>query len=222
MIYQLPIGMLGSNSYLILNEATQDAALVDPGFTDSDDLWSAIPTDEVRIRFVLNTHGHFDHVAGNGLLRLPDAQLGIHPDDRALLLAGGGADAFGLPTAPSPQPDLDLVEGLTLHLGTTELTVLHTPGHTPGSVCLYVPSEQALLTGDTLFRGGVGRTDLPGGSAQALQRSLGRILELPESTNVYPGHGAATTLQAERATNPWLRSLGRYRLAPPPAGTSTS
>ncbi|MBN1250012.1 MAG: MBL fold metallo-hydrolase [Anaerolineae bacterium] len=207
MILQLPIGMLGSNCYLILDPSTGIAAIVDPGFEDPAPVRDAIDAHRAHVRYILDTHGHFDHIAGNGALACPGVVLGIHPEDRKLLLSGGGAGIFGLPIPSSPEPELALREGTTLSLGAIEVTVLHTPGHTPGSICLYVASDQALLTGDTLFRDGVGRTDLPGGSAQALAASLRRIAELPPETRIYPGHGSATTLARERAHNPWLQAL---------------
>ena len=207
MILRLPIGLLGSNTYLVYDEKNGESTIVDPG-GEIQPLLDEIRQRRVQVRYILNTHAHFDHIAANAAVKAQfDVPLGLHPADRELLLHGGGATLFGLNYVPSPPPDLDLVEGLTLAVGLLYLQVLHTPGHTPGSVCLYIPEEAALLTGDTLFAGSVGRSDLPGGNARQLTESLRRLLDLPPETTVYPGHGAVTTLSAERRHNPWLRQL---------------
>ncbi len=207
MILRLPIGLVGSNTYLVYDEENGDGVIVDPG-GETQPLLDEIGQRRVQVRYILNTHAHFDHVAANAAVKAQfDVPLGLHPADRELLLHGGGAALFGLNYVPSPPPDLDLVEGLGLEIGALHFQVLHTPGHTPGSVCLYIPEESALLTGDTLFAGGVGRTDLPGGNARQLTESLRRLLALPPETTVYPGHGAVTTLRAERHHNPWLQRL---------------
>jgi hydroxyacylglutathione hydrolase len=206
-ILQLPIGLLASNCYLIYNAEGEEAAIVDPGMLDTGPLLQEITKRTLRIRYILNTHGHFDHVAGNGLLAPAEAGLGIHPADRDLLLQGGGSAHFGLTIPPSPEADLDLIDGASLKLGTATLEIIHTPGHTPGCVCLYLPDEAALLTGDTLFAGSVGRTDLPGGDQRKLENSLARLLQLPARTKIYPGHGPATTLDVEKRRNPWLKVL---------------
>jgi hydroxyacylglutathione hydrolase len=216
VIQQHPIGLLGSNCYLIIDPETADAAIVDPGVDDAAPILKIVREQRLNVSAILNTHGHFDHVAGNGLLASPQTRLGCHPADRELLLSGGGSRLFGFNIPPSPRPNLDLVDGLTLTIGKLEITVMHTPGHSPGSICLHVPQDHALLTGDTLFRGGVGRTDLPGGDAHALRTSLARLVSrltpYPEEIHIYPGHGPATTLKQEMATNPWLRAwTGKVR-----------
>jgi hydroxyacylglutathione hydrolase len=214
-IVQLPIGLLGANCYLIYAAEGEEAAVVDPGVLDPRLLLEEIANRDLRVKYLINTHGHFDHVAGNGFLASPEVILGIHPADRDLLLHGGGGPQFGLRIPPSPEPELDLVDGVKLSLGTTTLEVIHTPGHTPGCVCLYLPDEAALLTGDTLFAGSVGRTDLPGGDHHQLETSLARLLLLPPSTRVFPGHGQATTLDVEKRRNPWLKVLDPSRNSTP-------
>lgn len=212
MIIGLPIGMVESNCYLIYDETltageSPNGVVVDPG-GDLRRLFMELARRSVRPRYLLNTHGHFDHTAANAQLQAAfPAPLGLHPGDHALLAAGGGAALFGLTHSSSPAPDLELHDGLILEIGRLHLEVLHTPGHTPGSVCFYCPEEAALLTGDTLFAGDVGRTDLPGGDARQLTASLRRLLALPPETRVLPGHGPASTLEIERRTNPWLRRL---------------
>jgi len=155
---------------------------------------------------VLNTHGHFDHTDANGaVVQATGAPLAIHLLDKPLLQAAGGAAWFGMVAVPSPPPDRDLQDGDELQVGTLCLRVLHTPGHTPGHVCFYEPTEGVLFDGDVLFYRGVGRTDLPGGSWPKLLDSIQRVLfALPDETVVYSGHGPATTIGDEKHLNPWL------------------
>lgn len=207
MIAGLPIGLFESICYLVYDEAAGEGIVVDPG-GDTTPLLGELKRRNLKLKYILNTHGHIDHIAANAyLISATGAPLGLHPDDRDLLAQGGGAGWFDLACVPSPQPTLDLVDGLILEVGTLHLQVLHTPGHTPGSICLYIPEDNTLLTGDTLFKGSVGRTDLPGGNARALTASLRRLITLPPQTTLYPGHGPASTLEIELRTNPWLRRL---------------
>jgi glyoxylase-like metal-dependent hydrolase (beta-lactamase superfamily II) len=161
----------------------------------------------LTIRYVLNTHAHFDHTDGNGaVVEATGAALAIHPLDRPLLEAGGGGAWFGMGTAAGPSPTVDLQSGDQLTVGKLCFEVLHTPGHSPGHVCFYERNEGALFDGDVLFYQGVGRTDLPGGSWPQLMDSIQRVLfALPDGTIVYPGHGPATTVGEEKQLNPWLR-----------------
>lgn len=207
MIIRLPIGLLGSNCYILYDHDQGEGAIVDPGVQDTQALIREIDQHQLRIRTILNTHGHFDHVLANSTLDLPGVDLAIHALDQELLLSGGGATMFGLPFVPSPAPTLLLQDGLILDIGDLQVEVVHTPGHTPGSVCFYVPQDQDLLTGDTLFAGSIGRTDLPGGDQRAMGQSLKRLCKLPGSTRVYPGHGDITTIEHERRVNPYLRHL---------------
>lgn len=207
MIIGLPIGKVGSNTYLVYDEEGGTGVVVDPG-GKLEPLLVEIERHDVEVRYVLNTHAHFDHIAANAkLLAALDVPLGLHPDDEELLTRGGGAEWFNTAYVPSPKPELDLTDGRVLEVGDLHLEVVHTPGHTPGSICLYVREDEALLTGDTLFRGSVGRTDLPGGDARQLTASLRHLLTLPAETKIYPGHGPTTTLERERNANPWLRRL---------------
>jgi len=205
MIVTLPIGMMESNCYLVYDEDSNAGVIIDPG--DPAALIQEIEKRQVNVQFILNTHGHFDHIAGNAALEFLHAPFGLHPADRELLLEGGGALWFGLDYVPAPPPTLELTEGLRLNVGSLHLEVLHTPGHTPGSVCFYIPEEQALITGDLLFAGNVGRSDLPGGAPRVMTQSLKRLLTFPPETRLYPGHGPHTTLTVERRSNPWLRWL---------------
>jgi hydroxyacylglutathione hydrolase len=206
MIVQIPLGILEANCYLVYDEASGEGIIVDPG-GDTTPLRQEIEQRRVKVKAILNTHGHFDHSAGNAELASLNVPLGIHPDDRDLLAEGGGAAWFGFPAIPAMQPTIELTEGFEYAVGNLRLHVLTTPGHTPGSVCFYIPEENALLTGDTLFAGGIGRSDLPGGDPRALTASLARLLTLPPETTIYPGHGPTSTLAQEKRHNPWLRLI---------------
>jgi len=207
MIVRLPLGLLESNTYLIYHPTSRRGVIVDPG-GEVAPLLDEITARGLTIEAVLNTHGHFDHSAANAALcRHLAIPLGLHPADRELLEQGGGAGWFGLDYEASPFPTLLLEDGVSLDFGGLKIEVIHTPGHTPGSVCLYLPEAAALLTGDTLFAGNVGRTDLPGGSARDLTASLKKLVQLPPATRIYPGHGPESTLAEECRRNPWLRRL---------------
>lgn len=199
-----PLGPLDNNTYLIVDEATGEAALVDPSF-DSAALWPEIQKLNVKVRYILNTHGHFDHIIGNKFyVDKTGALLALHRADLELLqsltLQG---EMFGFEAEQSPDPTLWLEDGQTLTLGETPIHVVFTPGHAPGHVTFLV--EDAALAGDCLFAGSIGRTDLPGGSLETLLHSIReRLLTLPDETRVLPGHGETTTIGAERRTNPHL------------------
>jgi glyoxylase-like metal-dependent hydrolase (beta-lactamase superfamily II) len=225
MIVQLPIGILQSNCYLVYDEACREGIIADPGASAAA-LLKEIKQRDLQIRYILNTHGHFDHIIGNAqLVAELNVPLGIHPDDQSLLSNGGGAAYFGMGSVSSPPATLALTDGFTLQIGKLNLRVIHTPGHTPGSVCFFVSedtdivrpssgpkgtlSPHGLITGDTLFAGSVGRTDLPGGNAQTLTKSLNRLLALPPETPIYPGHGPTSTLAQEQRSNPWLKWASR-------------
>jgi glyoxylase-like metal-dependent hydrolase (beta-lactamase superfamily II) len=168
---------------------------------------------EVRVQYVVNTHAHFDHVRANGpllanlrLAQETPPQLVAHAEAIPLLAQGGGASLFGFRITPSPEPDLVVEEGDVLRLGAHDFQVMHTPGHSQGSISLYCAAENVVFVGDVLFRQGVGRYDLPGGSWALLQTSVrSRLYTLPDSTVVYPGHGPATTIGGEKKSNPFVR-----------------
>ena len=203
-IQQYRLGPMGNNTYLIVDEATGESALVDPSF-DSDALWPEIQKNST-LRYLLNTHAHFDHVIGNAFyVTHAGVSLALHRDDLPLLRAlPEQGRMFGVPVEPSPDPSIWLEDGQSLTLGETEIRVLHTPGHSPGGVTFLV--EDAAIVGDCLFAGSIGRTDLPGASQQTLLHSIRtRLLTLPDSTRVLPGHEGATTIGEERSHNPFLR-----------------
>ena len=200
----LPTGPLEVNCYIIGCEETGHAAVIDPG-GHADRILQVLNKHKLKAVMIINTHGHFDHIGANSdLLQATGAELIIHQLDRPLLdRAGEHAASFGLRAEPSPAPSRELLGGETLQLGKLSIQVIHTPGHSPGGVCLYL--EDILLVGDTLFAGSIGRTDLPGGDHQLLISGIKeKLLPLPEETKVYPGHGPMTTIGQEKMYNPFL------------------
>lgn len=206
IVETLPVGLIQTNCYVIGCKETRAGAIIDPG-GNPERILAAVDRHDLMIKYVLNTHAHFDHTEANAeIVRATGAPLAIHPLDRPLLEAAGGAAFFGLRADPGPAPDLELADGDELEIGTLRFQVLHTPGHTPGHVCFYESMEKVLFDGDVLFQRGVGRTDLPGGSWQQLMDSIRRVLfALPDETVVYSGHGGPTTIGEEKRLNPWLQ-----------------
>lgn len=206
IISVLPVGLIQTNCYVVGCEETKEGAIIDPG-GNPDRILAEVDRLGLEIKYILNTHAHFDHTDANGaLVEATGAPLALHPQEHALLEAAGGAALFGLHADPSPAPDLDLQDGDELTVGQLRFEVLHTPGHTPGHVCFHEPNEKILFDGDVLFFRGVGRTDLPGGSWQQLMHSIQDVLfALPDDTVVYSGHGQKTTIGDEKRSNPWLR-----------------
>ncbi len=205
-IHHYPLGPLNNNTYLIIDSVTGVAAIIDPSF-DSEAIWPDVQARRLGMRYVLNTHGHFDHLVGNRFfVDRTGASVALHAADLELLRAlPEQGRAFGFDLEPSPEPSLLLFDGQTISLGHTSICVRHTPGHSPGSVTFVL--EDAAIVGDCLFAGGIGRTDLPGASAETLIGSIRtRILTLPDATRVLPGHGALTTIGAEKETNPYLQA----------------
>lgn len=211
-IKSLTVGLLGTNCYIVACEKSSEAIVIDPGFTE-DELASFIQTinhQGLKIKFIVNTHGHVDHICGNERLKkVTGAKIAIHEKDADMLTdpSTNLSGALGLKEI-SPPTDVLLIDGDTLEFGSLKLRVLHTPGHTRGSICLHDSSNRVVFTGDTLFAGSIGRTDLPGASFKDIMRSIrDKLMVLPDETVVYPGHGEATTIGKERVENPFCVSL---------------
>lgn len=207
MIFEmLSVGPLGTNCFILGCDETKEGVVVDPG-DDAERIVSLVARHGLKVKYIINTHGHFDHVGGNRrLLEATGAELLIHGDDVAMLTrATVVAAMYGLSTENSPRPQRLLEDGMTISFGRHALQVLHTPGHTPGGCSLYLPAQSIVITGDTLFAEGVGRTDFPGSSHEALMASIKeKLFTLPDATKAWPGHGPATTIGHEKRFNPYI------------------
>ncbi len=202
------VGTMGVCCYILSCENTGKAAVVDPG-GDEQRLLDIIKEENLDVVYVIDTHGHPDHVCGNRKLKEgTGAEIIMHEDDDDFFSQPNIKSYFSmLGLEQSPAVDLRVKEGDSISFGDVSLQVIHTPGHTPGGVCLY--NKPDLITGDTLFVGGIGRTDFPGGSHQDLISSIrNKLLILPPETTVWPGHsygGSRSTIEEEARSNPYLR-----------------
>ncbi len=207
----LTVGSMSVCCYVVSCEETGEAMVIDPGGNE-DDILALCEKEKVKVKYIVNTHGHPDHVCGNKKIKeATGADIVMHAED---------ADFFGRPEVteyfsllgmtPSPPVDKTVVEGEMITIGNESLQVLHTPGHTPGGMCLYQAPN--CFTGDTLFVGGVGRTDFPGGDTSTLLKAIEeKLLTLPDETVVWPGHGYGgdtSTIGEEARSNPFLRGGG--------------
>ncbi len=207
MIHEiLPVGPLQCNCSVIGDESTREAMVIDPG-DDIADVLALVRKHNVVVKQIVITHAHIDHVGGAMKLRTATgAPILLNHNDYALLkMLDMQAAWIGLPAPGKVEVDDSVEHDDTLRTGSLCANVLHTPGHTEGSICLYFPAQNKLIAGDTLFAGSIGRTDLPGGSFEKIITSLHeKVLALPDETIVFPGHGPVTTIGEERATNPFL------------------
>ena len=197
-----PFGPWQTNAYLVWDGVTPDALVVDPGMGAAEPLMERVSANGLRLHLIANSHGHIDHIFDDApLMRASAAPLAIHPDDAYRL---EGRNTYGFELEPV-RATRDLRENEQVAIGDLVFDVLHLPGHTEGSVCLYEERRGLLLSGDVLFAGAFGRTDLPGGSDEQMVASLARLArDLPPATRVLPGHGPETTLEREL---PWLRRI---------------
>lgn len=193
-VYTLPLGYYQTNCYVVVPQGKTRCIVIDPGYEGAE-ISRFLTEKGLSLEAILLTHGHFDHVgAVRDLVALTDCAVYLHPEDTAMPPQMTAGPLYY--THP-------LAWGQTLSLLGMQIGVLHTPGHTPGSVCFAI--EDLLFTGDTLFAGSCGRTDLPGGNWFTLSQSLACLRDLKGSYRVFPGHGSATTLEREKAANPYLR-----------------
>ena len=204
MIFKrLVVGPFASNCYIIGSESNKEGVIIDPG-DEAEEILNNVKDLELKTKFIVLTHGHIDHVGA--LKEVKDAtgaEAAIHTDDAKSLNDHSLGRVFGLSYPPPPAPDRLLKGGDSIDIGDLHLLVLHTPGHSPGGICLL--GDGVVFSGDTLFNYGIGRTDLPGGSYSQLMNSIHtKLMILPDNTIVYPGHGPDTTIGTERHSNPFL------------------
>jgi hydroxyacylglutathione hydrolase len=207
MIHEIiPVGPLQCNCSVIGDEGTREALVIDPG-DDIEDVLALIRKHNLRLKQIVITHAHIDHVGGAMKLRAATGSpiLLNHNDHALLQMLDAQAAWIGVEPPGKVEIDQSLGQADLVRAGSLTAEVIHTPGHTEGSICLYFPTERKLIAGDTLFAGSIGRTDLPGGSFEKIIRSLhGKVLALPDETIVVPGHGPLTTIGDERESNPFL------------------
>ena len=207
MIHEiLPVGPLHCNCSVIGDEATHEALVIDPG-DDIEDVLGLIQKHNLKVKQIVITHAHIDHVGGAMKLRAATgAPVLLNQNDYALLkMLDVQAAWIGVKNPGKVDIDQSIGQADTVQAGSLKADVIHTPGHTEGSVCMFFPAERMLIAGDTLFAGSIGRTDLPGGSSEKIIDSLQqKVLALPDDTLVVPGHGPLTTIGEERESNPFL------------------
>jgi glyoxylase-like metal-dependent hydrolase (beta-lactamase superfamily II) len=210
MIHEvLPVGMLACNCSVFGDETTREGLVVDPG-DEIERILEIIGRHGLTVKAIVVTHAHIDHIGGaQKLHRATGAPVYMNLDDEALQDALEiQAEWLGMETPEAVEIDVPANDGDRLVVGATEFHVLHTPGHTRGSISLWIPGEKKLVAGDTLFRDSIGRTDLPGGDGRLILQSIhGKLLGLPEETVVIPGHGEMTTIGREKERNPFLQGM---------------
>ncbi|WP_447970825.1 MBL fold metallo-hydrolase [Nitrospira sp. M1] len=201
-----PVPPLSCNCSILGDPETKQAVVVDPG-GNAERILREVEELGLQVSMILHTHAHFDHFLASGAIQqATEAPIGLHQDDRQLWeMLEVQCQMFGVPYAPVPPPNAWLGDDDAFNIGEAVGTVIHTPGHTPGSLCFYFSQDNLLLSGDTLFRGGIGRTDLWGGDPRAIEESIReRLYTLQENTVVVPGHGRETQIGIERQSNAFI------------------
>ena len=196
-VHMFVVGRLSTNCYVVSCPETAEAIVIDPGFDvafEAEKVTSYVGATSLKVKFIINTHGHADHISGNGILKTKySVPICIHECEANCLTSQGNN------LLPN---NISLENGSLIEFGQVTLKVIHTPGHTPGSISLI--SKGFVFTGDTLFSGGIGRTDFPGGSDIDMKASLLKLMDLPDNYVVYPGHGCISTIGKEKRVNPFL------------------
>lgn len=208
-VHSYVLGPVQTNAYLVSDESSGDAVVVDPAW-DGEFLISEANKFGLKITGIWLTHAHFDHIGGTTAIIegvSPVPLIALHQDDMDLYKFQGGAPFFGMAMDPAPLPEINLFHGQRMKIGGNEFEVRHAPGHTLGHVIFYCESEAVAFSGDVIFRESIGRTDLPGGDYQTLMNSIQeQILTLPDHTRIYTGHGPETNVGLERMSNPFILS----------------
>lgn len=198
------------NTYVIWDDETKETAVIDPGCHDTNEeieLEKFIDRNNLKIKYLINTHCHIDHVFGNAFVKEKYSPIFLAPEEDKFLLhnAVEQGKMFAIDVNPSPEPDEFIYDGMSIKLGNIKNEFLFTPGHTPGEYCIYFEDDKICITGDVLFREGIGRTDLWGGDTNTLLNSIRtRLFTLPDNVVIYPGHGEESTIGHEKTNNPFL------------------
>lgn len=204
IIKELVVGPLMANCFIFGCEETKEAVVIDPG-GDADRILRSLADSELKVKYIINTHGHFDHVSANGTIKdATGADILIHPLDAPMLgMLSSNAAVFGISVENSPPCDQTIEEGDTVSFGKITLKVIHTPGHTPGGISLY--TDKIVFVGDTLFAGSIGRTDFPGGDFNTLISSIKtKLFKMDDDMRVLSGHGPETSIGSEKRFNPFV------------------
>ncbi|MEE8553738.1 MAG: MBL fold metallo-hydrolase [Desulfobacterales bacterium] len=204
IIKDLVVGPLMANCFIFGCNKTKEAVVIDPG-GDADRILLSLADSELKVKYIINTHGHFDHVCGNGKMKdATGADILIHPLDAPMLgMLSSNAAVFGISVENSPPCDQTIEEGETISFGNISLKVTHTPGHTPGGISLY--TDGIVFVGDTLFAGSIGRTDFPGGDFDTLISSIKtKLFNMEDDMRVLSGHGPETSIGKEKRFNPFV------------------
>ncbi len=209
IIERLEVGPFAANCYLVGAESTREGVIIDPG-AEAAEILKKVKDLGLAIKVIVLTHGHIDHITAlKEVKEATGAEVAVHSGDARSLQEGSLSNMFGISYPTPPPPDRLLEGGDSIDVGDLHFKVLHTPGHTPGGICLL--GQGAVFTGDTLFNLGIGRCDLPGGDGGRLMESIHtQLMTLPDNTAVYPGHGPQTTISIERRANPFLQGSFRF------------
>ncbi|MEK7773624.1 MAG: MBL fold metallo-hydrolase [Deltaproteobacteria bacterium] len=210
MMKTIIVGPLEVNCYILWDKKSREAVIIDPG-GDAGVINNTVKKEDLKVKYIINTHGHFDHVGGNAQVKAyTGAPVAIHVNDAPLLKeAHEHGILYGVKTPEQGDPEIPLKGGEVIKTGEIKMTVIHTPGHTKGGICLFDRKKGRVFTGDTLFAGSIGRTDFPGGSYEEIIDSIKKkLLPLGGSVRVFPGHGPETTITDERDGNPFIAGDG--------------